>query len=539
MTGSRSILGKHRVEETMEFADDLLSVTHEGHSAFTQDSLFCYGDAIQTQRNMVCTMRIVPDAQPAGESLALFGQAVSAEHAAAKSNPQAEKTKSRAVHCFYNVADLKNLEHVLAGATDTYISQAVFDQPRRREVNVSSIQTLFVDLDTYNVGVDPMDAAARVCDMFDAIGLEEPTVTTVSSGRGLYVKLPLESEVERHDLSHWKRVERGLIHMLSPLGADPKARDASRVLRAIGTRNSKNGGTVEVLRQASGRVKLEQVDGALEKAGFYQEKAARAARSTRTTSPLPAIDLGEGMDETELSWARAFAPFSLEKFRSDFLSHQAQAPRAGKAAMLHRKYREFCWSALADIDQLARMRGGVFRRGTRDASVFWSLVLLARADLVSPENFWTEAFALTARTAGRYDPFADGSLNTLFNKLCQAVSARQDSMYVATKDRLMDEMAISSDEEREMAVLCSHAEYKRRDRASVRMALNLDGLRVDERKLISKMVRYVDQEHLRARNECRQPRVGAEDIATKLGIHPKTAKKHLVRLADLFAFQAA
>lgn len=497
-------------------------------SPFVQDSLFCYGDVLKDQasRDLVCTMRLLPatETEPSA-SMALFGDDASTEQ-----RPVTQK--ARAIHRFYDVADLRNLEHVLAGATDTYISQAVFDRPTRREVNVSSIQTLFVDLDIYNIGLDPDGAISRIHALFDSVGIIDPTITTVSSGRGLYVKLPLEQAVERGDLTKWKNVERGLVNLLAPVGADAKVKDASRVLRAVGTRNGKNGATVEVLQQAREPAALDQVDQALAKAGLYKEAAgrkARAATSRRVSSAAPAAD---ALDEDERSWSQVLSPFSLQKFHTT-VAEQLARPVAGKAAMLRQKYRQFCWSALADIDRLAKMRGGRFGVGLRDTSVFWSLVLLAQAQLVTAENFWTEAFALAARTVGRYDPLGDGMLSTLFSRVCDFVGHGKDALYVATKERLMDEFRITSDEEAEMAVLRSHTEYMRRDRSSERLASSIPHLRADERRFMARVVRAVAQEKLAARNECRVPRLDVTDLAKRLRVDPRTASKYLAKLREV------
>lgn len=501
-------------------------------SAFSQDSLFCYADALQDEvrQNLVCTMRIVPEEEDVSENsnFALFSDSLNAEAKKPRTG------SARVHHRFYDVSDLARLEHTLAGATDTYIAQATFDQHKRREVNVSSIQTLFVDLDIYNVGISPEDAMSRITSMFDSIGIPDPTITTVSSGRGLYVKLPLEEAVHKKDLMDWKTVQQGLVNFLSPLGADAKVKDAARVLRAVGTINGKNGSPVEVIHQASRKVCLKDVNDALEKAGLFKETAFRKARGERTSksrTSLDAIDTFDGLGDEERSWAHALEPFSLKKFQELITEKHSASYGKSKNSMLRRKYQQFCWSALADIDQVAKMRGGRFGRGTRDASVFWSLVLLAQAELVTPENFWPEALALAARTVGRYDPITDGSLSTLFGKLCIQVSQNANSMYVATRDRLMDELGITSDEERRLSVLVSRAEYGRRTYRSQRLVASMDDLRIDERRFMAKLVRYIDQEKLRANNECRTPQLSDNEIAGKLRVHPRTIKRYMGRLA--------
>lgn len=505
-----------------------LSSSSRAASPYLQDSLFCYGDAIaarSAEQKLVCTMRLAPKERENAGNLSLFDEDASAP---------AKKSSPRAIHRFYNAADLPSLEPMLGGSPDTYISQATFDRKSRREVNVASIQTLYADLDIYNINMDVPEAVGRIQQLFDSIGMDSPAVSTVSSGRGLYVKIPLDKAVEKKDLYQWKRVEQGLINLLSPLGADAKVRDVSRVLRAVGSVNSKSGNTVDVLHQATRAVSLSEVAAALEQAGMYTGAVARRARAQRTerTKPAPSEQTHQDdLTHDEQSWSCAFAPFSIEKFHPLVLARADQAPTMQRTATVQRKYAEFCWQALSDIDRLARLRGGRFMHGIRDASVFWSLVLLARAGLISPENFWTEAFGLSARVAGRYDPLADGTLSTLFQKMCEQTSHGKNGMYIATKERLLDEFCITSDEEAQMGVLCSKWQRDRRLNQSRRAAAAFDDLRSDARQSIAKLIRIIDKEKICAVNERRAACLSAADLAKKMGVTAKTVQTHLNRLA--------
>lgn len=500
------------------------------NSAFAQDSLFCYRDALanESRQNLVCTMRLVPaNTRREHKSAALFGSDVESDDNLIQSDTVAPK----AIHRFYDPKHLAALEYTLAGASDTYISQAAFDRPQRREVNVSSIQTLFVDLDTYTVGIDTKEAVSRIHQMFDSIGIADPTLTTVSSGRGLYVKIPLDHAVEKNNLHHWKAVESGLINFLSELGADPKAKDASRVLRAVGTLNGKNGCAVEVLQQASASMSLNAVDEALRGCGMYTERAQRSARNLRAARrgiSKAAIIMPAEMDAQERSWFAAIQPHSMRKFYAEMLAKQSGIARTNIRRV---KYQQFCWHAVNDIDRLSGLRGGLFSEGVRDAYIFWSLVLLAQAELVTPENFWSEACAMTSRVAGAYDPVTSGTLSTLFSKVCERTSHGKDGIYMATKSRLMDEINISSAEEREMSVLCSQNEYRRRTRHAQREAASISAdFRSDHTKLMARISQYLAQERLKARNQGREADITAQSVALKMRIHPKTARKHLLAL---------
>jgi hypothetical protein len=73
-------------------------------------------------------------------------------------------------------------------------------------------------------------------------GVPEPSFV-INSGRGLHLYWILES-THRKALPLWQRVQDRIHEVLKPVGADPAARDCSRVLRLVGTRNGKNGALV-------------------------------------------------------------------------------------------------------------------------------------------------------------------------------------------------------------------------------------------------------------------------------------------------------
>lgn len=130
------------------------------------------------------------------------------------------------------------------GAVDCYVSQnPMIDGKRRAIANLSCLQSLYVDLDTYNVpslaGLDYM----QVYDLIRDAHPELPSATMVAtSGRGMYLVWTLSSTVAvRSSLPAWQVIENNLIDLLLPFGADKKAKDAARVLRISGTENRKSG----------------------------------------------------------------------------------------------------------------------------------------------------------------------------------------------------------------------------------------------------------------------------------------------------------
>lgn len=70
----------------------------------------------------------------------------------------------------------------------------------------------------------------------------------ISTGRGLALVWRHEP-VSKHVLPKWARCQQCIIEALEELGADPGAKDAARVLRLVGTYNSKSGTLVEIISE--------------------------------------------------------------------------------------------------------------------------------------------------------------------------------------------------------------------------------------------------------------------------------------------------
>lgn len=106
--------------------------------------------------------------------------------------------------------------------------------------NVSCLANCFVDLDTYNVPeLDGMDKPA----ILQRILTEHPDMPRptmyADSGRGMYLIWTFATTKPVSFAPAWQVIENNLVELLLPYGADPKCRDASRVLRLSATENSK------------------------------------------------------------------------------------------------------------------------------------------------------------------------------------------------------------------------------------------------------------------------------------------------------------
>lgn len=124
-----------------------------------------------------------------------------------------------------------------SGKRDRYITVNEF-RAWRLVRNLKSLRACYVDLDG-NVDLDAALEALRDARM------PSPTMA-IWSGRGLHIYW-------RHDpvpaaaLPVWQRCQDALVAALKPAGADPAARDCTRVLRLVGSINSRSNTAVRGL----------------------------------------------------------------------------------------------------------------------------------------------------------------------------------------------------------------------------------------------------------------------------------------------------
>ena len=127
---------------------------------------------------------------------------------------------------------------------DVYISQNTFNNRSRRLTHLKELKALYIDIDCYKVNLSK--EATKYFLENDLYGQIPVPNMLIDSGRGLYYIIFLEN-TKVEDLPKWQLVERYLYEKLKNLGADNKALDATRVLRVVGSTNSKNNELVKVI----------------------------------------------------------------------------------------------------------------------------------------------------------------------------------------------------------------------------------------------------------------------------------------------------
>jgi len=330
---------------------------------------------------------------------------------------------------------------ILDHSRDTWLSQAEFIKPNRRVVNLARIGLLFADLDTYRQqwaqGRSPEQQTEALLYHCDTEGLPRPSLV-IFSGRGLQAKWLLDGTLPRAALPRWNACQRYLIDRLAGLGADPAAKDASRVLRLVNTVNSKSGEVCRVIHVEYGpdgepiRYNFEYLAEALLPLSRWDIEADRKARADR---------------------------------------RQLKLLPGGKAGNLRTfNGRQLAWDRLEDLRTLAEIRGGV-AEGERMQHLFWRLNFLLLSGATNSTQMYHEAAAL-ARELDPQWSYRSAELMTLYSK-AKAFEAGEKvefggkqfpPLYTPRNDTLINLFQITDDEQRKLRTLISRDMAKERDR---------------------------------------------------------------------------
>lgn len=145
----------------------------------------------------------------------------------------------------YKKEDLLERTEDIINDINAYVSQNTFYRPQRRIENIKELRAIYIDIDCYNSKYTK--AAVQYFLENDFYGSKIPRPNyLIDSGRGLYYVI-LIKPVPSMALPLWYAVQRYLFNALKQFGADANALDPTRVLRIVGTLNSKSGTCVEIL----------------------------------------------------------------------------------------------------------------------------------------------------------------------------------------------------------------------------------------------------------------------------------------------------
>ena len=326
---------------------------------------------------------------------------------------------------------------------DTWLSQAEFFRPNRRVVNLARLGLLFVDLDYYRIpqltGSSPESVAwlLRNYCRNDAL-IPQPSLI-VASGQGLQVKWLLEGTIPRQALPRWNACQRRLVDALARFGADPAAKDASRVLRLVNTVNTKNGQICRIVDVLNDR------DG----------QPIRYPFDTLADDLLPV------------------ARWDIENERQERAAkrlHLTTSQKAHKTALKGFSGSRLAWDRLNDLRTLAELRGGV-GDGERTLHLHWQLNFLLLSGATHSSQMYHEARELARQIAPGWK-HAEAELSTLDQK-AQAYNAGEKiefngktypALYTPKNDTLINLFRITDGEQIKLKTIISKAEKSAREK---------------------------------------------------------------------------
>ena len=344
----------------------------------------------------------------------------------------------------HRLAELGEVLAKLPASTDVWISQSEFTRPNRRLVNLARITTCFVDLDYYKLRVTPgrssEDVAGIVLRSLARAGIPAPSLI-IDSGRGLQIKWLIDP-IPANALPRWNAVQKVLVDSLKPLMADAQAKNASQVLRLVGTFNSRSGILVRVI---------------------YAETTRPYSFDALADAVLP---VARKEIEARQNGRCIILPFDEGKRR------ESRLPSSHPSGLKQLSARELWWNRLADIRTIAKLRG--WENGAPEGMQDLALWLSAIALTWSMPSAW---LAGELEQLGR--EFAPSWTSEQHRAVLSTTLERKkaadmgekiewsgmqvDPRYRLKNDTLIDLLHITPEEEQQLSTIIGKSEARRRD----------------------------------------------------------------------------
>ena len=174
----------------------------------------------------------------------------------------------------YKYAELKDLD---MSDENIYITLNTFYKPCRRLENIKELNTLFIDLDYYKTGKTKDQVLMDLEKNYFNQSIPIPNYV-IDSGRGMYL-IWIINAVPSKALPLWKAVQEYLYNQLKYFGADRQALDATRILRVPGSINSKSKTVVNILDEYEYIYDLREIqNGFLPELKPYEKKKGRPSK---------------------------------------------------------------------------------------------------------------------------------------------------------------------------------------------------------------------------------------------------------------------
>lgn len=350
---------------------------------------------------------------------------------------------------------------------DYWISQAAFNKFNRRKVNLHSIGVNFVDLDYYNVPaiaqLEPEEVLHEyLLPRLQRLGIPFPSLV-IDSGWGLQIKWFTE-RLPARALPRWDRLQTELVKLLEPIGADKQARDASRILRVVGTVNQKSGLPVRVIWSDTGKDALPikyEFNVLCDRVLPYTQQRLeelRAKRAERTPG----------------------TKFSVKRSTSGDVIKMLKSASAHTLENLN-------WHRLHDLKKIVEMRGGM-ADGQRELMAFYLCNFYALRYAQSGLDdllVWHEFYQLCRIAAPHWtDSYARAKVQNVFDLMKRTTGGETQEwngkevplLYVPKNDTIIDLFGITNAEQAELSTIIDADEKRRRKAEANRQSRRCNGV---------------------------------------------------------------
>ncbi|WP_152630658.1 hypothetical protein [Thalassospira sp. HJ] len=337
-----------------------------------------------------------------------------------------------------------------ANINDFFISQCVFSEKNRRKINLKYFTHAWVDIDYYRIEslsrFSKEQIAQQLIDFIQDNGIPYPS-SIIDSGNGIYLKWHFSSYVRKEAGRKLEAVNRQLISLFADFGADTGTHDASRILRFVGSINTKAGSPVSFIQETGLFYDFEM---------FCDE----------ILPPIP------------------------EAKPSKVLSYRAE--KAKRAVLATRAFtrQDYAWKVLCDLEKLikARFVGGEVLEGHRDRYGFIGACQISIAFSSYPDADIRQEI-LTWAKQHLSSSYVNDELRNYISSLLQRVSRHRRGervefmgkkitpIYTYKKDTLINlfEVQTSEMEQLNLTVLIDRrVKYDRKNKKRRKGALSAD-----------------------------------------------------------------
>jgi hypothetical protein len=354
----------------------------------------------------------------------------------------AQKTNGLWQQHSYERGQLHQVLPAYSGVDDVYISQNRF-YGARAVSRLAQLSALYADVDYYKLpyltGMHSLGIMEFAFAELQHSKIPRPSLA-ISTGRGL-VLIWRHEPVPHYVLPKWNRCQDHIYEALKGLGADPLAKDAARVLRLVGSRNSKSGTIVETIWEERGEAIWE-----------FGDLADEILPLSRRELEERRANRGENQDKIASNSSRR-ASKSRDNIEERFTVATLGLGRLG------------------DLQRLLKLRGyDKLPPGQRDSWMFVAATSLA--SLVEPQFLERVILVLGKENAGWSEAETRSRMQAVISRAHPASAGdkvewngqQRDPRYRLENKTIIDMLGITPSEEKEMHVLISKETKRQRDR---------------------------------------------------------------------------